>query len=47
LETIRKWNHKSLSCYMFQRSRTVPAVDFEDRKVWCLIRDNPKSQTCG
>lgn len=26
--------------------RTVPAVDFEDKKVWCFRRDKPKSQTC-
>ena len=24
---------------------TVPAVDFEDRNVFCLTRDKPKSQT--
>jgi hypothetical protein len=27
-------------------SITVPAVDLEDRKVWCFMRDKPKSQTC-
>lgn len=25
---------------------TVPAVDFEDKKVLCFKRDNPKSPTC-
>ena len=25
---------------------TVPAVDFEERNVWCFTRDKPKSQTC-
>lgn len=25
---------------------TVPAVDLEDRKVWCFNLDMPKSDTC-
>lgn len=26
---------------------TVPAIDLDERKVLCFIRDKPKSQTCG
>ena len=28
------------------RGITVPAVDLEERKVWCFNLDMPKSDTC-
>lgn len=41
-EAWKRWHklsHKS------EHAITVPAVDFEERNVWCFMRDIPKSQT--